>query len=145
MGATTNGARYSGLMDMINGGGAGAAGQTFQGGGILSDIANVIAKPRGYYDRAQPVAQLMQAPMRAAPQPVAAMQSPRPMSRPVASPYQAAGMSSPTGYAPPEPAAPGFAAFYAQLDPEYRRYPPEILADAYRRYVAAMNGGGNGM
>lgn len=38
---------YTGLLDMINGGGAGSSGRTFQGGGLLSNIANRITVPRG--------------------------------------------------------------------------------------------------
>jgi hypothetical protein len=38
---------YQGFNDMIDGGGAGASGQSFEGGGLLSMIANMIASPRG--------------------------------------------------------------------------------------------------
>jgi hypothetical protein len=38
---------YQGFNDMIDGGGANASGQSFEGGGLLSMIANMIAKPRG--------------------------------------------------------------------------------------------------
>ena len=44
-------ARYQGLLDMINGGGAGQAGETFQGG-ALSDLLNSLGiRPMGYRDR----------------------------------------------------------------------------------------------
>ena len=44
-------ARYQGLLDMINGGGAGQAGPTFQGG-ALSDLLNSLGiRPMGYRDR----------------------------------------------------------------------------------------------
>jgi hypothetical protein len=43
--------RYLSLLDMIDGGGAGRAGDTFQGGGILSELANALARPYGYEDR----------------------------------------------------------------------------------------------
>ena len=44
---------FSGLKDMIDGGGAGMAGDTFKGG-AMSDIANAIGiKPMGYMDRMQ--------------------------------------------------------------------------------------------
>lgn len=52
---------FTGLLDMIDGGGAGAAGNTFEGG-PLSGLLNIIGvKPRGYADRmaeaqGQPVA-----------------------------------------------------------------------------------------
>lgn len=39
--------KISALRDMLNGGGAGRAGRTFEGGGILSDIANSVARPMG--------------------------------------------------------------------------------------------------
>ena len=42
-----NGNGYQGFNDMIDGGGAGRSGQSFEGGGLLSMIANMIAKPRG--------------------------------------------------------------------------------------------------
>jgi hypothetical protein len=38
---------YQGFNDMIDGGGKGASGQSFEGGGLLSMIANMIASPRG--------------------------------------------------------------------------------------------------
>lgn len=41
------GAGYTGLLDMVNGGGAGASGDRFQGGGILSDYGNWRTKPLG--------------------------------------------------------------------------------------------------
>ena len=43
--------KYKGLLDMINGGGANAEGNEFQGGGLLSVIANAIATPYGSSDR----------------------------------------------------------------------------------------------
>jgi hypothetical protein len=56
------------LLDMIDGGGMGRAGQRFEGGGLLSDIANALARPAGYMDRmgaVRPQARPMQAPMQA--------------------------------------------------------------------------------
>ena len=44
---------YKNLLDMFDGGGAGRSGDTFQGGGILSELANLVAKPRGYLERKQ--------------------------------------------------------------------------------------------
>ena len=38
---------YTSLMDMFDGGGAGRSGATFQGGGLLSALANRFAKPIG--------------------------------------------------------------------------------------------------
>jgi len=43
--------KYKGLLDMINGGGADAEGDKFEGGGLLSAIANAIATPYGSEDR----------------------------------------------------------------------------------------------
>jgi hypothetical protein len=43
--------RYTGLLDMLDGGGAGQAGQTFQGG-ALSELLNSLGiRPMGYQDR----------------------------------------------------------------------------------------------
>ena len=44
---TAAGDRISALIDMINGGGPGRSGGTFEGGGILSLLANAVAKPYG--------------------------------------------------------------------------------------------------
>lgn len=41
------GDRISALIDMVNGGGSGRSGGTFEGGGILSLLANAVAKPYG--------------------------------------------------------------------------------------------------
>jgi hypothetical protein len=57
--------KYKGLLDMIDGGGAGAVGNEFEGGGLLSVIANAIATPYGSSDRMQ-----------------GDMQAQRPMARP---------------------------------------------------------------
>jgi hypothetical protein len=45
--------KYKGLLDMINGGGANAEGDKFQGGGLLSILANAFATPYGSEDRAK--------------------------------------------------------------------------------------------
>jgi len=42
--------RYKDFMDMFDGGGAGQMGDTFQGGGLFSLIANMIADPYGSKD-----------------------------------------------------------------------------------------------
>lgn len=58
---------YGGLLDMINGGGAGRAGQTFQGG-ALSELLNSLGiRPMGYRDRLE----------EARPQPNPMLMSPR--------------------------------------------------------------------
>jgi hypothetical protein len=38
---------YNSLLDMFDGGGAGRSGSSFQGGGLLSSLANAFAKPIG--------------------------------------------------------------------------------------------------
>ena len=43
--------KYLNLIDMIDGGGARRAGDTFEGGGLLSALANAFATPYGYEDR----------------------------------------------------------------------------------------------
>ena len=43
-------AKFLDFLDMIDGGGAGKMGDEFQGGGILSEIANMIATPYGSED-----------------------------------------------------------------------------------------------
>ena len=44
---TPNAGGYTGLLDMVNGGGPGASGSTFSGGGILSNFANRRFTPWG--------------------------------------------------------------------------------------------------
>ena len=51
--------KYKGLLDMINGGGANAEGDKFQGGGLLSILANALATPYGSEDRAEEAAGLL--------------------------------------------------------------------------------------
>ena len=70
-------ARYQGLLDMINGGGAGRAGDTFEGG-PLSGLLNMLGiKPRGFYDR-QEDQQTAPIPMMPMPPPVAPPMPPNP-------------------------------------------------------------------
>jgi hypothetical protein len=149
MGGTPNDGRYTGLIDMINGGGAGAAGQEFQGGGILSDVANALFQPMGYRDRAKQAAQPA-APGLAMPQPSPMAQPmqrpmPRPMQQPMAQPMTGV---LPQEYAPaasPAQGAPSFADFYQMLSPDNRAYPPEVLREAYQRWASQYGSGGNGM
>ena len=42
--------RFRDIMDLIDGGGAGKMGSQFEGGGLLSVIANQIAKPYASVD-----------------------------------------------------------------------------------------------
>ena len=46
--------RVSALRDMLNGGGRGRAGQSFEGGGILSAIGNAAMRPAGSRQRGEP-------------------------------------------------------------------------------------------
>jgi hypothetical protein len=43
--------QYRGLLDMLNGGGAGRAGQTFEGGGLSGLLNSLGIRPMGYRDR----------------------------------------------------------------------------------------------
>jgi len=43
--------RYTSLIDLIDGGGAGRSGERFEGGGLLSILANALTRPYGYEDR----------------------------------------------------------------------------------------------
>ena len=43
--------QYINLLDMIDGGGAGRSGDTFQGGGLLSALGNATIRPAGYQNR----------------------------------------------------------------------------------------------
>ena len=148
------GSGYQGLIDMINGGGAGQAGQQFQGGGILSDIANAVAKPRGYYDRMQAPGGPMQAPMQIM-QPVQPMPAPQPMVRPMPrpaptpAPVVGSGMTPANAYAPPprQPMSSGmtpannyaaslsFEDFRRMLGDAAGKYDRETEMDAYRRFI----------
>lgn len=69
-------AQYLGLIDMLNGGGAGRAGSTFEGGPLSGLLNSLGIRPMGYQDR---------------------LAAARPMPRPMAMP------SMPR---PPQPAAP---------------------------------------
>ena len=96
-----DGQKYLGLLDMIDGGGMGRAGQRFEGGGLLSDIANALARPTGYMDRmaaVRPQARPMQAPMQAggALPDMPVIQTPPPQQ----SPMQMFGGMPPAPYSP---------------------------------------------
>lgn len=96
-----DGQSYLGLLDMINGGGAGRAGTRFQGGGLLSDIANALARPYGYEESLGAV-RPQQRPMRAAGAlPDMPVMSPLPMPRPAQptmSPLEMFGGQPPAPY-----------------------------------------------
>ena len=86
---------YLNFRDLIDGGGAGQAGPTFQGGGLLSMIANALATPYGSRDRT-PVGQPMSA--------LRPMPMPRPQARPAPASYPAgSGMTPANNYVGPPP------------------------------------------
>ena len=55
-GRNGTGKRFTGLMDMLDGGGAGASGDKFEGGGLLSVLGNLFAKPLEAQDRVERIA-----------------------------------------------------------------------------------------
>lgn len=55
-GRNGTGKRFTGLMDMLDGGGAGASGDKFEGGGLLSILGNLFAKPLEAQDRVERIA-----------------------------------------------------------------------------------------
>ena len=106
------GDRVSAMMDMINGGGAGRAGQQFEGGGLLSMLGNVLAQPYGAEARGmnapdasmrpvmrpqgrRPQGRRLQAPMPQQPMP----QQPMPTGL---SPLEMFGGQAPAPYTPPD-------------------------------------------
>lgn len=54
--------KYRGLIDMLNGGGAGRAGDTFEGGPLSNFLNDLGVRPMGYQDRLS-AARLMPQPM----------------------------------------------------------------------------------
>ena len=79
--------RFTGLLDLIDGGGAGRAGNEFEGG-LLSEVLNALGvRPRGYQERQERMASVAPMPRRPAmpaadtryqPQPAAAPMSTQP-------------------------------------------------------------------
>lgn len=66
--------RFLGLMDMIDGGGMGRAGQTFEGGPLSGFLNALGIRPQGYEERlsqARPMPRPMMASPRPAPMPMA--------------------------------------------------------------------------
>lgn len=55
-GRNGTGKRFTGLMDMLDGGGAGASGDRFEGGGLLSALGNLFAKPLEAQDNVERIA-----------------------------------------------------------------------------------------
>lgn len=68
------GPRFTGLMDMLDGGGAGQSGDKFEGGGLLSMLGNLFLKPMQAQQRVEEIAARTSARDRDS--------SPRPMLRP---------------------------------------------------------------
>jgi len=100
--------RVSALIDMINGGGAGRAGQQFEGGGLLSMLGNVLAQPYGAEARGMTAPDASMRPM---------MRPQAPMQAPMAMP---APMPQPMPMAPPMPVMqPPPAVATSYLDPQF--------------------------
>jgi len=94
--------RVNAMIDMINGGGAGRAGEKFEGGGLLSMLGNAFATPYG--SDAAPGSATMAAPAPTQYRPVA----PPPMAAPMQvqanqSPYEMFGGQAPAPYAAQSP------------------------------------------
>jgi len=93
--------RFTSLLDMIDGGGMGAEGNTFKGGGLLSDVANALFQPAGYRERQRGMAEA------------------RPKARPMSMGTQPPAPSAPS--APPQPTpiqpGPGMPGFNAPPQP----------------------------
>lgn len=79
-------AQYLGLIDMLDGGGPGRSGQTFEGGPLSNFLNSLGIRPMGYQDRLS-----------------AARPAPRPMSGPTSMAPVAATPAQP----PADPYAPG--------------------------------------
>ena len=137
--------KVSALLDMINGGGMGRAGQRFEGGGLLSDIGNQLFRPYGFEDRmgqVRPQARPVRPPM-AAPAPATA-------PAPAMSPFERFGGQAPAAYEPPPfnmgggrtamgpqrlPVPLTFEEFVAGLGPAAQTASPEALMTAYRQHM----------
>lgn len=55
-GKAATGKRFTGLLDMLDGGGAGASGDKFEGGGLVSMLGNLFAKPLQAQERVEEIA-----------------------------------------------------------------------------------------
>jgi hypothetical protein len=130
-----------GLLDLINGGGIGAAGDKFEGGGLLSVIANAIATPYGSEDRMRnamreqrpmarqtgglgngSIASTDPASPQLSPLEMFGGQQPAEYSRPV----QGSGMTPANNYvAPPQPPAPSYTQPYSMYPPQPKALSPD--------------------
>lgn len=103
--------RVSALLDMINGGGAGRAGQKFEGGGLLSMLGNVLTQPYGAEARGMTAPD---ASMRPVMRPQGRMRAPMPQPMPQQT------MPQPMPMAPPMPVMqPPPAVATSYLDPQF--------------------------
>ena len=138
-----NGNGYQGFGDMIDGGGMGQSGQSFEGGGLLSMIANMIAKPRGS-QRGQPEpmggllspqAQPAMQPQTMQPQPP---NTPPPgaMPEPFPSPQQPMQYSGRGPVGMPSQPPLGFEEFVMGLGPSATTVSPDVLREAYRLHMS---------
>jgi len=58
-GRAATGKRFTGLLDMLDGGGAGASGDKFEGGGLVSMLGNLFAKPLQAQERVERIAKVV--------------------------------------------------------------------------------------
>jgi len=58
-GADLKGNRFTGLLDMIDGGGGGKSGDRFEGGGLLSMLGNLFAKPYEAQENVERIAKVV--------------------------------------------------------------------------------------
>jgi hypothetical protein len=135
---------YENFLDMINGGGAGRAGQRFEGGGLLSEIANIFALPYGYEERLSQARPRVRPTGLGAPPPVAPAPSPitpmmrgedLAMSMPVApySPPMGGGRAAMGPQRLPQPLT--FEEFVAGLGPVAQAASPLALQQAYDQFL----------
>jgi len=57
-GRAATGKRFTGLLDMLDGGGAGQSGDKFEGGGLVSMLGNLFAKPLEAQERVERIAKV---------------------------------------------------------------------------------------
>jgi len=129
--------RVSALIDMINGGGAGRAGQKFEGGGLLSMLGNVLAQPYGAEARGMTAPD---ASMRPVMRPQAPMRAPMPQPMPAPMPQPMPQQPMPTGLSPLEMFGGQAPAPYTPPDLQYSGrgttgmpYPAWVQDDATRQ------------
>jgi hypothetical protein len=141
---------YQGFNDMFDGGGAGASGKSFEGGGLLSMIANLIASPRGS-QQGQPQEAMKPMGGLLSPQPRPAMPQQFPNTPPPGfqPPMQNLGrgdygMPQPPmqnlgrgDYGMPRSTNPrlSFEDFVTMLGPSANTVSPEIVQEAYRLHM----------